>query len=53
MLQYALVCNRCGFEEGHEGPVWDDWFVPRTCGRPSPEGVCNGTMLRVPVIRDS
>jgi hypothetical protein len=51
--QYVLVCNRCGFEEMHDEPVWDDWFVPRVCGRPTGDGVCDGTMVRSPVVRDS
>jgi len=53
VTQYVLVCDRCGFEEVHDGPVWDDWFVPRVCERTSGDGVCAGTMVRLPVGRGS
>jgi len=52
MNKHVMVCTRCGFEEVHDGPVWDDWFVPRICGRPNGEGVCGGTMVRLQT-RDS
>jgi hypothetical protein len=51
MTVYVLRCERCGFEESHSGPVWEDWFVPRVCERPAAGaegGMCGGTLIRLP-----
>ncbi len=53
MTDYVLRCNRCGYEERHSRPVWEDWFVPRCCEQPAPsetdeDRVCGGTLIRLP-----
>ena len=57
MARFVEACNRCGFEEVHDGPVWEDWFVPRVCEQPAPDpaqgdGTCGGTMVRQPLPPD-
>ena len=36
MVVYVTVCQRCGHQTEHDGPVWPLWYLPLTCDQPEP-----------------